>query len=222
MTTQMAAAPTLTPAPAARGRAGLLGGTLAVTSVLGLPLTVLWPGTSGEWFGYGDVAPIRDRFFWVLTVLAVVFILNVPAQALAAMLIVQNRGARWATAGGAVMILGAAMQVTGPAGWATLYYHTTGPALDPATATAFMTRIADDWRLFAVPTAGALLVVLGTVVQAVGLWRSRALPRWVPLASLVVVAMFVLPANGLAGALAQLPITAAAVAIGWYAWRRAA
>ena len=222
MTTQMAAAPTLTPAPAARSRAGLLCGTLAVTSVLGLALTVLWPGTSGEWFAYDDVAPIRDRFFGVLTVLTVVFIIGVPAQALAAMLVARNRGAAWATAGGAVLILGAAMQATGAAGWAMLYYYTSGPALDPATATAFMARIASDGRLFVVPAVGAALVALGTSVQAVGLWRSRALPRWIPLASLAIVPSFVLPTNGLAGALVQVPVAAAAVGMGWYAWRRTA
>jgi hypothetical protein len=222
MTTQMAVTPTRTADPAARSRTGLLFGTLAVTSVLGLALTVLWPEPSGEWYAYGDVAPIRDRFFAVLTVLTVVFLLGVPAQALAAMLVTRGRGAGWATAGGAVLILGAAMQATGPAGWAMLYYYAGGPALDPATATAFMARIASDGLLYAVPTAGALLVAVGTAVQAVGLWRSRALPRWIPLASLVIVASFVLPVNGLAGALVQVPIAAAAVGMGWYAWRRTA
>jgi len=67
-----------------------------------------------------------------------------------------------------------------------------------------------------------VLVALGTAAQAVGLWRSRALPRWIPLASLVIVASFVLPVNGLAGALVQVPIAAAAVGMGWYAWRRTA
>jgi hypothetical protein len=71
------------------------------------------------------------------------------------MLIVRHRGAGWATAGGAVLILGAAMQATGAAGWAMLCYFTSGPALDPATATAFMARIASDSRLFTVPVAAA-------------------------------------------------------------------
>ncbi|WP_165554063.1 hypothetical protein [Kribbella capetownensis] len=43
---------------------------------------------------------------------------------------------------------------------------------------------------------GALLAALGTVVQVVGLWRSHAVPRWVPVLVLFVVISFVVPGNG--------------------------
>ncbi len=62
-----------------------------------------------------------------------------------------------------------------------------------ASGTRLLDAVADDPRLFAVALPGAALVALGTVVQAVGLLRSRALPRWVPTLSLAIVLTFVVP-----------------------------
>ena len=67
---------------------------------------------------------------------------------------------------------------------------------------------------------GAVLVAVGTVVQAVGLPRSRALPRWVPILSLTIVLTFVTPGRGV-GLVVDLAVALASVAIGYFAWRRA-
>jgi hypothetical protein len=221
MTTQTAAAPTLS-SPAARTRAGILFVTLAVTSVLAVLLTALWPGSAGDWYTYADIAPIRDRWFAVVTVMAVAFVPAVAAQALAAMMLVRAHGAGWATTGGVMMFAGAALQATGMAGWATLYYFATGPALDPATGEAFVSRIGADGLLFVAATPGAILVALGTAAQAVGLWRSRAVPRWVPIVSLAILPTFFVPTESIGGVLSQVALSTSAVALGWYAWRRTA
>ena len=221
MATQTAS---LTPADqdTTRSRTFLLFIVLAVTSAMGVVLMALWPEPAAEGFySYGEIAPIRDRWWLVGTLLAAGFVINVPAQAVAAMLVARHRGATWATAGGLAMVVGAALQATAIAGWTTLYYYATGPGLDASAATAFLDRVGSDSRLFAVALPGALLVMIGTVLQAVGLWRSRAIPRWVPILSLLILPTFVLPAGGLIGFLVQLPLGVAAVAIGWYAWRRA-
>ena len=47
--------------------------------------------------------------------------------------------------------------------------------------------------------AGALLVAIGTVVQAVGLWRSHAVPRWIPLLWLTIVLTSSSPATAWSG-----------------------
>jgi hypothetical protein len=219
MATQTAAPPST--ARTSRSRLGVLFVVLAVTSALALLLMALWPAVPADrFYSYAGIAPIRDRFWLVSTLLAIGLVINVPAQALAAMAVARVRGAATATAGALLMVVGAAMQAAGIAGWAMLYWFTTGPDLDPAVAAPFLDRLGDDTSLFRVAMPGALLVVLGTVVQAVALWRSRAVPRWVPLTSLLIVPTFVLPSGGLTGALAQLPLSVAATAIGWYAWRR--
>jgi hypothetical protein len=105
-------------------------------------------------------------------------------------------------------------------GWAAVYFFGTHPGLDVASGTRLLDQIADDPRIFAVVLPGALLVALGTVVQAVGLWRSRALPRWVPILSLAIALSFIAPGSGVVGALLGIPVAVAGIAIGYYAWRR--
>src|SRR5688572_20533361 len=52
------------------------------------------------------------------------------------------------------------------------------------------------------------------------LWRSRALPPWVPILSLTIVLSFIAPGSGVVGALLGIPVAVAGIAIGYYAWRR--
>jgi hypothetical protein len=209
--------------PVRRQRLGIAAVTLAVTGVIALVGGVLWPEPAGgDWYAYADVAPIRDRWWTVLTVLAVSAAVAIPLQALAAMALVRQRGAGWATWGGAAMFLGTGLQVTGVAGWAALYYFATDPSGDPAAVAPLLETAGDDLRLFGVAAAGALIVALGTAAQAVGLWRSGALPRWVPIVSLAIVPTFFLPNSGPLGLITGIPISVAAAAIGYYAWRRAA
>lgn len=42
---------------------------------------------------------------------------------------------------------------------------------------------------------GAALVLLGAVLRCVGLFRSSAVPKWVPIAALTIVLTFVIPGN---------------------------
>jgi hypothetical protein len=224
MATQTAAAPADLAAATStsRARIGLLAGTLAVTSVLGVIGTVLWPAGSGDFYTYDDVAPIRGRFYWVIATMAVVFLLNVPLQGLAGMALVQRRGAGWATTGGALLWLGAAIQGTGIAAWTLLYFFTTGPGLSAGVARPFVDGLRNDSHLFTFALIGEVLTVIGTILQAVGMFRSRAVPWWVPVLTLVVVGTFVLPSNGWAGLIEGMPVAAGSIAMAWYAWRRSA
>jgi hypothetical protein len=116
------------------------------------------------------------------------------------------------------MWIGTALYAVGGAGWAAAYYFATAPGVDPSV----IDRINDDSaHLFGVMIPGALLVALGTVIQAVGLWRSHAVPRWIPLFWLTIVATFVVPGNGIAGLLTAVPMTAASLGTAYYAWRQA-
>jgi hypothetical protein len=206
----------------ARRRTGLLLGVLVITSLAALVGSLLWPEpATGDWYSYDDIAPIRERWWALLTVLSTSLVLNVPAQALAALLLTPNRGAVWTTVGAGVMWLGTGLYAVGVAGWAATYFFTTDPALAAANGRQLLYRVGEDPRLFAIALPGAVLVALGTVVQAVGLWRSRTLPRWVPVLSLAIVLSFIVPGSGLLGFLFGIPVATAGIAMGYYAWRRA-
>ena len=80
---------------------------LVVTSPMAIVGSLLWPEPAvGDWYTYEDIAPIRERWWGLLNALSVGLVLNVPAQALAALLLTPAKGAMWTTVGAALMWLG--------------------------------------------------------------------------------------------------------------------
>ena len=210
--------------PVTRRRVGFVSLVLALTAVASLPGGLLWPSPAGggETYTYADIQPLRDRWWMLLVFLSANLILNVPAQALATVMLVRRRGAAWATAGGAVMWIGTALYAVGVGGWAATYYFATAPAVGEAAGSAVMDAAADDMlHLFVAMITGSLMVAVGTVIQSVGLWRSHAVPRWIPLLWLTTILTFVIPGNGVAGLLTAVPMTAASIGTAYYAWRAA-
>src|SRR6266516_4545669 len=59
------------------------------------------PSGSDQTYTYGDIQPLRDRWWGLLLLLSAGLVLNVPAQALLTTFIVRRRGAALATVGGA-------------------------------------------------------------------------------------------------------------------------
>jgi hypothetical protein len=216
--------PNVVPAdPVTRRRIGAIGLVLTISNVIATPGGVLWPEPSGggETYSYADIQPLRDRWWSLLVVLSVSALLGVPAQAFLTTYLVRKRGAAWATTGGFLMWIGIAFQAVGVGVLAATYYVATG--VDATTGGAVIDNANDDLlHLFGPLLAGALVVALGTVIQVVGLWRSHAVPRWVPLLVLFVVISFVVPGNGWIGLAVQIPMAAGGIAIAYYAWRRAA
>jgi hypothetical protein len=203
-------------------RVRLLAVVLAVTAVATVPGGVLWPDTStgDESYAYSDVEPIRQTWFLVLLSLAVVGVLNVTAQALVTLLLVRARGAAWATWGAGLMWLGIALQAVGVAFVAGAYFFPTDSAVEGSAGKAVFRAVADDQgHLYGVLIAGALTVVIGTILQVVGLIRARVVRVWVPIALLFSVITFLVPGNGVAGLITSLPMAAGAVALAWCAWR---
>jgi hypothetical protein len=208
--------------PVTRRRIGAVGLVLTISNLIATPGGVLWPEPSGggETYTYADIQPLRDRWWGVLVLLAAGALLGVPAQAFLTAYLVRARGAAWATAGGLMMWIGIAFQAVGVGGLAAAYFVATG--VDSTAGTAVIDSANDDLlHLFGPTLAGALLVAIGTVVQVVGLWRSHAVPRWVPLLVLFIVISFVVPGNGWIGLTVQIPMAAGGIAIAYYAWRRA-
>ncbi len=207
---------------ATRGRIRIVAVVLAVTAVATVPGGLLWPTTStgGETYAYADVEPIRELWWGLLLGLAVVGAINVSAQAVVAMVLVRRRGATWVTWGAALMWSGVATQGAGVAFLAGAYYFPTSPDVDRAAGTAVIQAIAEDQvHLFAVLVVGALTVIIGTVLQAVGLLRAHVVPAWVPIATLFAVVTFLVPGDGVVGLVTSIPMAAAAVGLAFYAWR---
>jgi hypothetical protein len=214
---------------AGNGRLRLLFAVILLTSLSALALSVVsYAKPIGNGDGLPDYAAIAGArgYVWGFFVVAgVQLVVGACAAALAAWLLVPARGARWATVGGSLVWLGAAIYGVGIGGWATVYYFGTDPgALDPATATRLIDHVNDDTaRMLAVPIGGALLLALGSMVLAVALWRARTVPRWVPILGIVTaVTGIVIPPDTIVGIVAEAASSATAVAVGWYAWRRSA
>ena len=198
-----------------------LGATAVAAAVGGL----LWPEAEGggDTYSYAHIAPERDLWWGLLGGLSVVGLINVPLQALATMLLVRARGSVWATVGGSLMWVGIAMQATGVAGWASAYFYATDPALERGIGSAVIDAANNDTgHLFAFLVPGALLVVVGTILQCVGLFRACVVPVWVPTALLFTVLTFIVPGDGALGLVTSIPMAVGAIGLGYFLWRSVA
>jgi hypothetical protein len=216
------------PRAATSGRLALLFAVIVATSVSAFALAFISfakPLGHGDGLpGYAAIAPHR-AYAWAFFVTAgVQLVVGASAAALAALLLARERGARWATVGGSLVWLGAAIYGVGIGGWATLYWFATDPrAVAPATGTRLFDRFNHDAaHMLSVPIVGALLIAVGSLVIAVALWRARSVPRWVPIVgAMSAIATVVLPPDGAAGLVGEAASSASTIAIGWYAWRTA-
>lgn len=209
--------------PATIGRVRLLAVVLGLTAVAATVGGIFWPEAAdgGDTYSYADIAPDRDLWWGLLAFLAVNGIVNVVLLALAALVLVRDRGHRFATVGAALMMVGIAAQAVGVAGWQSAYYYATDPSVDEAMGTAVIEAANEDQaHLFPLLIAGAVLVILGTVLQVTGLIRARAVPVWVWAGLLFSIITLLVPAEGLLGLVTGIPMAAGAIGLGYFAVRR--
>lgn len=207
------------------GRVKLLAVVLGATAVAAAVGGVFWPEAQGggETYAYADIAPVRGLWWGLLGTLAALAVINVPLQAVATMILVRTRGSIWATVGACLMWVGIALQATGVAGWASAYFYPTDPSLSESVGSAVIEAANNDQaHLFAFLIPGALLVVLGTVLQCVGLLRAHVVPVWVPIALLFSVITFIVPGSGALGLVTSIPMAAGAIGLGYFAVRSVA
>jgi hypothetical protein len=209
------------------GRFALLFAVIIATSLSAFALSLVsFVKPIGEGDGMPDYAAIaahRDYVWSFFAIAGVQLIVGACAAALAAWLLVPDRGARWATVGGGLVWLGAALYGVGIGGWAGVYYFASDHAtLGSATAARFVDHVNEDSaHILAVPIGGAVLIALGSLTIAVALWRARTVPRWVPVVGAIsAVATLVLPPDGVVGLIGEAASSASTIAIGWYAWQR--
>jgi uncharacterized membrane protein len=159
---------------ATRGRMALLAIVLGVTSILAIPAGLAWPEPAGggETYAFSDIVGQRDLWWGLLSALSVVAMISVTLQALATMFLVRRRGSTWATVGGVLMWLGMTVQGVAVAAWAAAYFFSTDPSLGESGRAAFAVVNDDIVRIFVCMIPGALLALVGQVLQAVGLFRA--------------------------------------------------
>jgi hypothetical protein len=205
-----------------RTRLAVVATLIAATAVFQVIGCLLWTAPAGDWYGYTDIAPVRDSFFLDVTLLAATAALGVSLQAVAVMSLVRHRGALWVTVGAFLAWTGSSFLAATLGGWAMTYYVATDPGLDRGAATALLDRLASDGHLFAFGQPGSLMVTIGGILAAVGLIRSRAVPLWLPIVWLLTAPGTFLPSWGPLSLIAGVPSAIVGIAIGWYAYRRAA
>jgi hypothetical protein len=195
---------------------------LALTGIAAVPVGLLWPGdsNSGTVLTVDDVASYRQAWWVLLTIGAVLTSLNVPAQAIAVLTLVRDKGARAATWGAGLMWVGAVLEVIGLSGFNAAYFYPSDPSVPHAAGAAVFSSIADDHvHLLAIQLPGHLLSTIGIVVQAVAMFRARAVPTWLPIVSLSILVTYVIPGSHLIGLVTQLPLAATCLGLAYYARR---
>jgi hypothetical protein len=214
------------PVTLSRHRLAVLFAVILATSVIAFGLALvsyLRPMGDGDGLpGYSDVAPMRGFAWTFFVVSGVQLVIGVCAAALAGWILTPARGSRWGTVGGAMIWLGAAVYAVGVGGWATIYYYATDPTvLDRRTGTALVNHINHDTaRMLGFPISGAVVVLLGSFVLLVGLWRAGSVPRWVVVLNVLagVVTTVIAPGTPV-GVIAEGLSSIGTIMIGWYVWK---
>ena len=139
---------------------------------------------------------------------------------LAACLLVQERGSTLATAGALLTGLGSLGFASGFfASGALNWYATAGVVPEPAARALLAYAEQNSVQVFGPQIAGFSLAVPGCFLVAAALWRSRAVPRWIPIAVPVTFVLMIMAGTGVVYDVMFALFMAVFVAIAWQVWR---
>ena len=172
---------------ATRGRVRIISASLAISAAVVAMVLFFRPWQARNSFAYADLAPVRDAIWTAIFIDALAFSILAISVALSVALVASGRGARIANVGAAVTIAGGLLFAMGAFAFVALMWLVTDPAILPAADGARMLEAAmNDGVHVVLPQAlGFLLYTAGTVILAAALFRSRAIPRWLPIAIVV-------------------------------------
>ncbi|GAC1610804.1 MAG: hypothetical protein NVS3B26_19650 [Mycobacteriales bacterium] len=204
-------------------RAAIVAAAVLVGAV-GKVAFLYWhtPYDKGAVVPYDTFRSIRDGWYISHYFGGTVMGLGFIALALAACLLVRGAGSTWTTIGATLTGLGGLLIAPGLAGEGVSYSYASDPAALPkpygAVLLRYMFQHPDRTLVFLLVGLG--LITIGGVLLGIGLLRARVAPIWVPVA--LIVGSLLLPTTPHAITWwASLPGTAAAIAVGWYAWNGA-
>jgi Domain of unknown function (DUF4386) len=215
------AAPAATLAAPSR-RAPVVAAVLVVAVLIAAVNLLARPLAATDVDRYASLAPARDAV-WTFSLVAgfatgVAYI----AVGLAVCMLVQRRGAAWATAGALLTALGGILFCAGFFAWGAVSWYATSDAV-PADASraVFAVVQAEDGRAFGPQIAGFGLTVLGIVALAVALWRSRSAPRWLAVAVPLTLFAAIFSGTGVAYDVLFSLFMATLGGVAWCLWRTA-
>jgi Domain of unknown function (DUF4386) len=155
---------------AAAGLSLVLSPLLLTAAFVILPTTASDPNTALDVIAR---QPTRWYLFGLLQVLS--YLLLVPAT-LGLVHLAHRRSPAWANVGGALAVLGAITSVADTRLWVFAQQQMATPAADRPQMVALMHRL-DQAMSGSLPfILGDIALVTGTVVLAIGLYRSRSVP----------------------------------------------
>lgn len=172
---------------AAPARPTLIAVILSLASLI-VATIVLWqPWGERDSFGYADIAPHRDGAWLGALADGLAFAAAGITLGLAVCLLAPARGRVLAAIGTVGTALGGALFSAGMVGFGALAWYATNPAaLSAEAGTTLLAQVKDNpGHLLVIQMAGFLLFTVGALVLMVALWRARSVPRWLPVAYLV-------------------------------------
>jgi hypothetical protein len=169
---------------AARGRTLIVAATLVLAAAAVALVLLFRPWPVRNSFLYQELAPVRDAIWTAILVDAVAFAAIGLSFSLGVCLLTPERGARLANLGAVVTTVGGLLFAMGAFAFAAFVWYITDPvALPIQDGTRFLEfAVANPEHLMLVQMVGFLLYTLGSVILAAAMFRSGAVPRWLPIA----------------------------------------
>jgi hypothetical protein len=181
------------PTGTGRARRAIVSAILAIGAVT-VAVLVLWqPWGERDHLGYAEIAPHRDAAWLGGIADGLAFAAIGVALGLAVCLLAPVRGAVWANVGAVLTGIGGVAFCAGIASFGSFAWYATETSAIPAEAGSTLMTYAVDHpgHLLGLQMLGFALSTIGSLVLMVALWRTRSVPRWLPIAYLVLtVALF--------------------------------
>lgn len=198
-------------------RTTLVASGLALSAAAVAAVLIWHPWPARDQFDYGDIAPIRDAMWGAIVIDAVAFAVVGITLSIVVCGFARSRGAVWASIGAVLTTLGGIALAMGEFGFAALsWYSTETDAVPVAEGTKLLDyTVNHPEHGMVVQMAGFLLFTLGSILLIVALIRSRAVPLWLPIASLALIVAQFTPVPGRVLDFVQVGSMVLFVALAW-------
>ncbi len=183
---------------------------IAAAAILGRPLAAVD-------FDNLDVFKGERNEVWVFSLVSGLAIgASYVSAGIATCLLVVGRGARLATAGAVLTGIGGLCFTSGffALGAASWFASADGPG----GPEQFQYLQDNAMRAFGPQAGGFLLSGIGFLLLAAALWRSREVPRWLPVAIPVALVLMIGSGTGRAYDVLHATFMATLVCLGWFLW----
>ena len=220
MTSDLATAPGVLMDPSVVIRSRIVAAALAVLALVAGGTMLARPIAADDWHDYAVFAAEREATWAFSLVVGSATGAAFLTLGLAACLLVRGRGSTLATAGAVLTGLGGLGFAAGFFASGALHWYATADAVPEPAGRALM-EYADQSPLhvFGPQMAGFMLAVLGCFLVAAALWRSRAVPRWIPVVLPVTFVLMMLAGTGVVYDVAFALFMASFVIVAWQVWR---